>query len=494
MRRHILLTVALCSAVSFLIGALVTGDVTSVPAVATVSGAPMQPVVARTSAKTTIPIPGAVNFADVAERINAAVVNIDAASRAGREARRRRTGDDTTDGPRDFELPHQGSGSGFVIDPQGFILTNFHVIENADRITVTLADGRAVKGEVVGLDPAIDVALIRVTGAGTLPSAPLGNSDELRVGEWVCAIGNPLGYVHSVTVGVVSFIGRKLFDASLDDYIQTDAAINFGNSGGPLINARGEVIGINSAISSRATNIGFAVPINQAIAIIPQLKARGRVSRGFVGLVLTDVTPDLQRSLGLSVSRGALVQDVSGDSPAERAGLKPYDVILAVDGRNVFTNDELIRDISGRQPGTIARLELLRDGRRQTSQVKLTERPGLDDPRGLPGARPASPPPGTDPPLGLIVRDLDPGFARRMEIPIAVQGVVVMRVDPAGAAFAPAMRRGFVIMEINRQPVRSVADYQRLVAAARTGDALAFYGYDPTVGQRGFVLATVDTR
>jgi serine protease Do len=492
MARFTAVTIALCSAVSFLVGAGLSGRTVTAPFPAVAAVAPVRETPARTRAAGVVP--GAVNFADVAEEINAAVVNIDAASRAGREARRRRTGDDTTDGPRDFELPHQGSGSGFVIDPQGFILTNFHVIEGADRITVTLADGRAVKGEVVGADPAIDVALIRVTGAGTLPSAPLGNSDELRVGEWVCAIGNPLGYVHSVTVGVVSFIGRKLFDASLDDYIQTDAAINFGNSGGPLINARGEVIGINSAISSRATNIGFAVPINQAVAIIPQLKARGRVSRGFVGLILTDVTPDLQRSLNLPVSRGALVQDVSGDSPAERAGLKPYDVILAVDGRNVFTNDELIRDISGRQPGTIARLDLLRDGRRQTSQVRLTERPGLDEPRGLPGARPAAPAAGTDPPLGLIVRDLDPGFARRMEIPIAVQGVLVMRVDPAGAAFVPAMRRGFVIMEINRQPVHTVADYQRLVAAARTGDALAFYGYDPSVGQRGFVLATVDTR
>ena len=493
MARFTALTIAFCSAVSFLIGAVVSGRTVMPPAPPAAVAAPVRDSPVRTRAAAPLP-PGAVNFADVAERINAAVVNIDAASRAGHEGRRRRTGDEPSDGPRELELPRQGSGSGFVIDSQGFILTNFHVIEDADRITVTLADGRAVKGEVVGADPAIDVALIRVTGAGTLPSAPLGNSDELRVGEWVCAIGNPLGYVHSVTVGVVSFIGRKLFDASLDDYIQTDAAINFGNSGGPLINARGEVIGINSAISSRATNIGFAVPINQAVAIIPQLKARGRVSRGFVGLILTDITPDLQRSLGLSVSRGALVQDVSSDSPAERAGLKPYDVILAVDGRNVFTNDELIRDISGRQPGTIARLELLRDGRRQTSQVKLTERPGLDGPRDVSGARPASPPAGNDPPLGLIVRDLDPGFARRMEIPIAIQGVVVMRVDPAGAAFVPAMRRGFVIMEINRQPVRSVSDYQRLVAAARTGDALAFYGYDPSVGQRGFVLATVDTR
>ena len=170
-----------------------------------------------------------------------------------------------------------------------------------------------------------------------MPEAPLGNSDELRVGEWVCAIGNPLGYVHSVTVGVVSFIGRKLFDPSLDDYIQTDAAINFGNSGGPLINAAGKVIGINSAISSRASNIGFAVPINQAVGILPQLKTTGHVSRGYMGVLLTDVTPALQHSLSLSASHGALVQDVTNGSPAERAGLHTYDVILDVEGRDIGT-------------------------------------------------------------------------------------------------------------------------------------------------------------
>ena len=489
--RFTVLTIALCSAVSFLLGAGLTGRTMTRPLAAGTGPAHASVSPRTVPVRAASPVPGAVNFADVAERLNAAVVNIDAALRGGRETPRR--GDDLGEGPRDFEVPNQGSGSGFIIDAQGFILTNFHVIDGAERITVTLADGRAMKAEVVGSDPAIDVALLRVAGGGPLPAAPLGDSDELRVGEWVCAIGNPLGYVHSVTVGVVSFIGRKLFDASLDDYIQTDAAINFGNSGGPLINARGEVIGINAAISSRATNIGFAVPINQAVAILPQLKATGRVSRGFLGVVLTDITPDLQRSLQLPVSRGALVQDVSADSPAERAGLKAYDIVTAVDGRGVLANDELIRDISGRQPGTIARLELLRDGRRETAQVTLVERPRREAAPDEPGAR-AGPPAPRDAPLGLTVRDLDSGFARRMRIPPSVQGVLVMRVDPAGAGFVPAMRRGFIIMELNRTPVRSAAEFARLVSAARTGDALTFYGYDPSVGQRGFVLATVDTR
>ena len=319
---------------------------------------------------------GAANFADVAERINAAVVNIDATTKgpALRDSQRffRRGPNDPL--PRDFESPG-GAGSGFIIDREGFILTNHHVIENAERITVTLADGRTFRGEVVGTDPAIDVALLRIAGAKDLPEAPLGNSDELRVGEWVCAIGNPLGYVHSVTVGVVSFIGRKLFDASLDDYIQTDAAINFGNSGGPLINTRGEVIGINSAVSSRASSIGFAVPINQAVAILPQLKASGRVARGYIGVLLTDVTPALQRALALDVARGAMVQDINADSPAERAGLRVYDVIVDVEGRDIAANDDLIRDISGRSRGRSRACRSCATGGGSTVPIRLTERP-----------------------------------------------------------------------------------------------------------------------
>jgi serine protease Do len=498
MRRFTVLTVVLTSTVAFLVGLLIAGQFST----AVVTTAPrVAPRPSRPAAALPIGVGvggGAANFADVAERINAAVVNIDATSKgtALRDSQRffrRGPGDPP---PRNFEGPG-GAGSGFIIDRDGFILTNHHVIENAERITVTLADGRTFRGEVVGTDPAIDIALIRIAGAKDLPEAPLGNSDELRVGEWVCAIGNPLGYVHSVTVGVVSFIGRKLFDASLDDYIQTDAAINFGNSGGPLINTRGEVIGINSAVSSRTSSIGFAVPINQAVSILPQLKASGRVARGYMGVLLTDVTAPLQRALGLDVARGAMVQDINADSPAERAGLRVYDVIVEVEGRDISANDDLIRDISARSPGSVARVEVVRDGRRLTLPIRLTERPQAgakaDEMPVLPGSRgprPASREPET--PLGLTVRELDRSFVGRLEVPESIQGVVVTRVDPTGAAFSAQVRRGFVIIEINRRPLRSVAEFNRLVTDAKPGEVLALLYYDPTVGQRALLTVTVE--
>ena len=371
------------------------------------------------------------------------------------------------------------------------------MIEGAERILVKLTDGRSLFEQVLGFDPDTDIALIKVPSDGKLPHAVMGDSDDLRVGEWVCAIGNPLAYEHTVTVGVVSFIGRKLFDMSLDNYIQTDAAINFGNSGGPLINTRGEVIGINSAISSRASSIGFAVPINHAVSILPQLKADGRVSRGFIGVTLTDVTPGLQRALGLSVSHGAVVQDVTPRSPAERAGLKAYDVILEVEGQAVLTNQELIRDISGRKPGSIARLEVLREGRRQSLPIKLAERPArgdeFDDPQdGLNApASPRPPLPDEDVPLGVWVREMDRIFTTKYDIPGSLHGVVVHRVDPAGPA-TQALRRNLVILEINRKATRSLAEYQQVVNALRAGDVAAVYYYDPTSTRRGLITVTVD--
>ena len=490
-KRFTVVTVVLTATVAFLVGLILAGGLTPAPIVTSAPAAPRAPADFSRPANPGV-LPSLVNFADVAERMNAAVVNIDATSRTSpvRDTRFfRRSPDDPLDStPRDRDAPAQGSGSGFIIDNQGFILTNNHVIESASRITVTLADGRVFRGEVVGVDPAIDVALLRISGASNLPEAPLGNSDELRVGEWVCAIGNPLGYHHSVTAGVVSFIGRKLFDPSLDDYIQTDAAINFGNSGGPLINSRGEVIGINSAISSRASNIGFAVPINQAVASLAQLKAKGRVSRGFIGVTLTDVTPGLQRALNLAVSRGAIVQDVTPRSPAERAGLRPYDVILEVEGREVISNQELIRDISGRLPGSVARLEVLRDGRRYILPVKLAERPAREDefqPQQGPAAVEASVP------LGLSVREMDRGFITRLEIPEDTHGVIVTRVDPTGAAHQ-ALRRNMVILEINRRPTRSLLVYRADRVAPASGRGPRDHYYDPTLAQRGLVTLTVD--
>ena len=494
MRRFTLLTIALACTVAFLLGVIIAGGLT--PA-AVVSSAPERPSAAWELARPrrAAIIPGGVNFADVAERINPAVVNVEATSKSSREVRPPRRNELDPPG-REFDGPRQGSGSGFLVDRNGYILTNHHVIEGAERITVTMADGRSFRGQLVGSDAAIDVALLRIEADGRLPEAPLGNSDELRVGEWVCAIGNPLGYVHSVTAGVVSFVGRKLFDPSLDDYIQTDAAINFGNSGGPLINAAGEVVGINSAISSRASNIGFAVPINQAIAVLPQLKEHGRVSRGFIGVGLTDITPPLQRALKLSVSEGAMVQDVRAGSPGERAGLRPYDIVVEVDGRQVANNEELIRNISARRPGTLARLEVLRDGRRQPVQVKLAERPPRDGDAaaaeelgGRP--RPRLPEP-IETPLGLSVRELERNVGGRSEVPGGVTGVVISRVDPTGSAFQALLRRGLVIMEINKQPVESLADYQKIVSAAAPGDILAMYIYDPTQNQRSLVTVMVE--
>jgi serine protease Do len=483
-RRFVLVTLALTATAAFLVGLILAGSLTPSTARSDNGAASVRRVATRAPA---VPASG-LNFADVAERINPAVVNIDATSRGRLQLPDGHPIPPGVFGPgadgRSDDVPRKGAGSGVIIDGDGYILTNHHVIDRAERITVKLSDGRTLRARLVGTDPLIDIALIKVDTTQPLPFAPLGNSDSLRVGEWVCAIGNPLAYEHTVTVGVVSYIGRKLFDSSLDNYIQTDAAINFGNSGGPLINGQGEVIGINAAISSRASNIGFAVPVNQAVAILPQLKERGRVSRGFIGVVLRDVDPDLQRSLRLSTSRGALVQDVNAGSPGDRAGLRVYDLIIAVDGAAVATNDELIRTVASRVPGTTVRLNVLRDGRPLLAAVKLAERPGRDD--AVPAARERptpSPSVPTAQAIGLTVRDLDAEARQRYSLPRGLQGVVVWRVEPMSPAFDAEIERGAVVLEINRRPVTSAADYGRLTASARTGDVLAFYLYVPETGR-----------
>jgi serine protease Do len=487
-RRFVLLTVCLSATVAFLVGLIIAGSMTPR---AVAEAQPPRLTAARTSAAAGLSA-SAVSFADVAERLNPAVVNIDATSRGNRV--RRRYGMQLPDSPdmfdrpqeREREGPRRGAGTGFLIDDDGHILTNHHVIEGADRIMVRLTDGRNLRAERIGSDPDTDIALIKVESPRPLPFAALGNSDQLRVGEWVVAIGNPLAYEHTVTVGVVSFIGRKLFDSSLDRYIQTDAAINFGNSGGPLINARGEVIGINAAISSRAANIGFAVPINQASAILPQLREHGRVSRGYIGVALRDVDPDLQRSLGLTSGGGALVQDVTPGSPGARAGIRTYDLIVAVDGKAVEGNDQLIQLIAARQPGSSASLQIVRDGRAMTLPIKLAERPQRDR-RTPDGSSDQVPQPSSQrgPALGTSVREIDGEFASRFRLPDGTQGVIVSRVEPMSPAFDADIERGHVLLEINRRPVRSIDDYRRLTAGARPGDILTLYLFKPEVGEHG---------
>jgi serine protease Do len=494
-RRFLAVTVGLVATVAFLVGLIVAGTMTPAPAKA----APDAALVPGRAAGGAASLPAAPSFADVAERLNPAVVNIDATFRGSGRSRRRLPAPlpdspepfDRLPGP-DRDAPRRGAGTGFLIDSTGYILTNHHVIVDADRIMVRLTDGRTLKAERVGSDPDTDIALIKVESPKPLPHAVLGDSDTLRVGEWVLAIGNPLAYDHTVTVGVVSFIGRELFDSSLDRYIQTDAAINFGNSGGPLINGRGEVIGINSAISSRASNIGFAVPINQAREILPQLRETGRVARGFIGVTLTDVDEDLRTSLGLGAHTGALVEDVRRESPGARAGIRTYDVIVAVDGKPIAGNDQLIRIIAARKPGTIATLQVMRDGRSMTIPVKLAER----EPRGNPAAsrseeqpRPSS---QREIPLGLSVRELEPELARRFNLPNGTTGVVVSRVEPMSAAFDADIQRGHVVLEINRRPIRSIEDYRRMTDNARPGDVLTMYVFDAESAGRGLHTLKID--
>ncbi|MEO8482316.1 MAG: trypsin-like peptidase domain-containing protein [Acidobacteriota bacterium] len=430
----------------------------------------------------------AVDFAAVAARINTSVVNVDTASRGDDRPRpsRRYSADDPS-------APRESSGSGFIIDAAGFILTNQHVVSGADRVTVTLADGRSFRAEVIGTDPAIDVALLQVHARDPLPVAVLGSSDSLRVGQWVCAIGNPLGvYVHSVTVGVVSFLGRQLRDQSLASYIQTDAAISFGNSGGPLINGRGEVVGITTAISAEAVNVGFAIPIDQVTAVLAQLRERGTVTRGYLDMGLATLTPSMRRALKVGPDYGAVVQDVPADTQAERSGLRTYDLVTGVNGRSLRSADDLVRYAAEQAPGSVAVLEVWRDGSVRHVSIKLGVRrvpeTGRRQTFRSSDARTIS---QNQPPLGIAVRDLDPDIAADLRIPDTVQGVLVSEVDTAGPAHLAQVRASNIILEINRHPVRSEAEYRSVLSSLTAGEPVALLLYDKYTGTR--VLRTVMT-
>jgi serine protease Do len=439
------------------------------------------------------------SFADIAERVNPAVVSITATETVEPRDRGRRQfhgdpfefffGPQRRRTPEGQEEPHfeQSGGSGFIISDDGYVLTNYHVVEDASRIRVNLSgDPRPYEAEMVGTDPSTDIALIKIKVASKLPYLDLGDSESIRVGDWVLAVGNPLNYEHTVTVGVVSAKGRRLGgglgvrDVNFDDFIQTDAAINFGNSGGPLVNIQGEVVGVNTAISSVGQGIGFAVPINIAKGIMDQLRTTGKVSRGYLGITLGAITPELQEAWGLENDEGAIVQSVYEGLPASEAGVKRGDIIIAVDGQPVTTTAQVVQLVSSMTPGSILNLKVLRGGEEVVIKAELADRPPPDQiargdsPRGIPG--------GEDPNekmLGISVGDLTPQALSEIELPSDTAGVIVTRVSRISEAYEKGLNRGDVISEVNRVPVESISEYRRELRKVKTGGIVVFYVTHP---------------
>ncbi len=352
-------------------------------------------------------------------------------------------------------------GSGFIIDGDGSILTNNHVVENAQKIVVKLSDEQEYEAKVVGRDPKTDIAVIKIDIKGGMTAASLGDSDNLEVGEWVMAIGNPFGLDSTVTSGIVSAKGRHIGQGPYDNFIQTDASINPGNSGGPLINLSGEVIGINTAIFSRSggnIGIGFAIPINLVKELLPQLRGKGKVTRGYLGVLIQKVTPEIAESLGMDKGHGALVANVSKDGPAEKAGVKVGDVIIEFDGKEIRDSGDLPIIVARTPVDRRVRMKVLRDKKELQLTVSVGE---LKDEEVV-----ASAPEKGE--LGMTVQKLTPQIAESLGLDKA-DGVVVSAVDPGSAADEAGIRRGDVILEVDRKPIRSIDEYKKSLAGIRKG-------------------------
>ncbi len=364
--------------------------------------------------------------------------------------------------PRQFK--QRAAGSGFIISPDGYILTNNHVVENADKITVRLNDKREFKAKVVGTDPQSDVAVIKIDGTN-LPVLPLGNSDKIEVGEWVIAIGSPFELNQTVTVGVVSAKGRNRMGINdYENFIQTDAAINPGNSGGPLLNIYGEAIGINTAIFSRSggyMGIGFAIPINMAKAIEQQLRKYGKVTRGWLGVVIQDLDEDLARSFGIDRTQGVLVSEVSDNSPAARAGLRQGDILVTYNGAKLADVADLRNKVAMTAPGTKVTMELIRDGHKKKVEVTIGEQPSDFSTRVTMGAA-TSPLAG----MGLTLQDLTPELADQFGYKVN-QGVLVAEVAPGSPAERVGMQAGQLIEEVNRQRVRNLRELKKALKKSK---------------------------
>jgi serine protease Do len=343
------------------------------------------------------------------------------------------------------DFKQRSLGSGFILDRDGYIVTNNHVIEGADEIKVSLANDKEFDGEIVGRDPNTDLALIKIKGAADLVPLKLGDSDKLPVGSWVVAMGSPFGLEQTVTAGIVSAKGRVIGSGPYDDFIQTDASINPGNSGGPLLNMNGEVVGINTAIVAQGQGIGFAIPINLARGIIDQLKTHGSVTRGWLGVGIQDLTPELAEYYGLKDKRGVLVAQVFEGDPADKAGIKAKDLIIEVDGKPVSSSRELTAMIAAIPVGQKTPIKILRDGQEKTVNVEIAKRPESE--------RLAKRESENGEELGIQIAELTPEMARRFGHSETEKGVLVTGVKPGSKAEEAGIQQGDLVKEVNRKPV-----------------------------------------
>ncbi|MGA2463008.1 MAG: DegQ family serine endoprotease [Thermodesulfobacteriota bacterium] len=363
--------------------------------------------------------------------------------------------------PGGFE--QRGVGSGFVMSREGYILTNNHVVEDADQIKVKLANGKEYEGKIVGRDPKTDLALVKIEGASDLHPLKLGNSEDLKVGSWVVAVGSPFGLEQTVTAGIVSAKGRVIGSGPYDNFIQTDASINPGNSGGPLINMKGEVVGINTAIIASGQGIGFAIPINMAKEIAPQLQEKGHVTRGWLGVSIQEVTPELAKSFDLKEKKGALVSQVVSGGPAEKAGIEQGDIILEFDGKEVSDAKDLPRIVASTPVAKTVTLKVSRNGKITDRQVKLGEMEEKVEVTKAPSHKS----------LGITVQNLTPEIAKGLGLKKET-GVVVTRVELGSPAENAGIQTGDVIREVNRKPIKDVEDFVQKVEKAKGPDNVLF--------------------
>ncbi len=465
------LPIALAGVAGILVGTLLTGSTPERPTLeAPVASTPTPSP--RPAAAVSLP-----SWSEVAEHVIPGVVNVSSERVVRRE-------------PSDFDSPFRGPmeeffreffrfrglpeegrqqslGSGFIVDKDGYILTNNHVVQSRDaKIIVKLSDESEYKAQVVGVDPETDLALLKIEAREPLTPLELGDSDKLRVGDWVMAVGNPLGFDRTVTVGVVSALGRSNLrfgteGPAYQDYIQTDASINFGNSGGPLVDVHGRVVGVNSAITSPSggnIGIGFAIPINLAHEVIDQLKEQGRVVRGWLGVQIGPLSKDLAEGLNLEGVQGVLINDVFEDSPAQKAGVKPGDVVLAIDGQKVSSAKELQFIVARRRVGSTVKLTINRDGKTMHLDVKLGERPS--------SIASAAPSRAEEDWLGMRVVSANSREAEELGVDTD-EGVVIVELRRGGPAERAGLRVGDVIVKVGRTSVNTPSEFKRLTDAAK---------------------------